>query len=962
MELDQVICGFTVLSSTPVDELEATLWRMEHKQSGARLVWLERAEENKTFSIAFQTQPSDDTGIFHILEHSVLCGSDRYPVKEPFVELMKSSLNTFLNAMTFPDKTVYPVSSRNDQDFINLTRVYMDAVLHPLIHSKPEIFGQEGWHYELGGDGKISYKGVVFNEMKGAMSSPDELLEAESNRLLYPDTCYRYNSGGDPAHIPELTCEQFTATHKRLYHPSNAYIFLDGHMEIETILGILDREYLAAFERIPAPGDIPFQAPVDAGISEIRYELSAQEALEGRARLADSFVACTWADREEITALQVLSDVLCGDNQAPLKRRLLDGGLAKNVRLSVLDGILQPRVTLEARDVREDRLEEVSAAIRDELERLVREGLDRQRILATLDNMEFQARERDYGRTPQGLIFSFQVMESWLYGGDPAANLSVGDLYDRLRAKCQEGWFEALLERILLKNNHRCRVVMRPSHTLGQERQEAESARLHAAQSAWSEEEAARIKTNQANIETWQNTPDTPEQLATIPMLRLDQIPVQPERLPLEETMLSGLPVLLHHVPAGGITYLNLYFAMDDLTEEQVSQASFLAQLLGKLETEDHSLEDLQRELRSRFGQVSFAVESHGRQGSPGECRSFLCASCSVLDSKLQGGLELLAELLTRSRLDDGKRVSQFLAQCRPMLSEQLVSAGHMTSMNRVLARSAAEYTVKENAAGVSFLRWLTALEKDFGTRFPSLLADLRALAEKLFCRARLTVSVTGAREDAAMLAARTLSQGMPEGAAAAPQAVHPWPAGREGIAAPTDVGYAALGGETPSAALGGTQAAVRTVSLAYLWNAVRVQGGAYGVGLMLQTAARMGCFYSFRDPTPERTLDCYRASGDFLRQAGDMDLTGMIIGAVADSDPLLTARLRGRTADIRYWRGTSYEDLCRLRQELLSAGRADLETLAADLDKLAAEGSVCVLGSRKQLDACAGLDEVTVL
>ena len=284
-----------------------------------------------------------------------------------------------------------------------------------------------------------------------------------------------------------------------------------------------------------------------AGISEIRYELSAQEALEGRARLADSFVACTWADREEITALQVLSDVLCGDNQAPLKRRLLDGGLAKNVRLSVLDGILQPRVTLEARDVREDRLEEVSAAIRDELERLVREGLDRQRILATLDNMEFQARERDYGRTPQGLIFSFQVMESWLYGGDPAANLSVGDLYDRLRAKCQEGWFEALLERILLKNNHRCRVVMRPSHTLGQERQEAESARLHAAQSAWSEEEAARIKTNQANIETWQNTPDTPEQLATIPMLRLDQIPVQPERLPLEETMLSGLPVLLHH-------------------------------------------------------------------------------------------------------------------------------------------------------------------------------------------------------------------------------------------------------------------------------------------------------------------------------------------------------------------------------------------------------------------------------
>jgi len=962
MELDQVICGFTVLSRTPVDELEAALWRLEHRKSGARLVWLERAEENKTFSIAFQTQPWNDTGVFHILEHSVLCGSDRYPVKEPFVELLKSSLNTFLNAMTFPDKTVYPVSSRNDQDFINLTRVYMDAALHPLIHSKPEIFGQEGWHYELNEAGEPSYKGVVFNEMKGALSSPDELLDAELNRRLFPDTCYRYVSGGDPVHIPELTYEQFAAAHKRLYHPSNAYIFLDGHMDIEKILGILDGEYLSAYERIPAPGDIPFQAPVNGGTAEIEYELSAQEELEGRVRLADGFVAGTWADREELTALQVLSDVLCGDNQAPLKRRLLDSGLAKDVRLSLLDGVLQPRLTLEARDVKEEQLEEVSAALRDELERLVRDGLDRQRILATLDNMEFQARERDYGRTPQGLIFSFQVMETWLYGGDPAAHLSVGDLYDRLRAKCGEGWFEALLERVLLENNHKCRVIMRPSHTLGKERQEAEAQRLRAARSGWSAEEASEIRRRQEDIETWQNTPDTPEQLATIPMLRLDQIPAQPEKLPLEETTLSGLPVLLHRTPTGGITYLNLYFAMDDLSEEQVSQASFLAQLLGQLETEQHGLEDLQRELRARFGQIGFSVESHGQQGDPGRARTFLCASCSTLDGKLEGGLELLAELLAGTRLDDARRVSQFLAQRRPMLSQQLVSAGHITSMSRVLARSSAEYAVKENAAGVSFLRWLTALEKDFEARSPALLADLKALAEKLFCRARLTVSVTGTRADAAELTAQLLARRLPEGSACGAQAVQSWPSRREGIVVPSDVGYAAMGGAVPCADLGGTQAAVRTASLAYLWNAVRVQGGAYGVGLNLQAAGLLGCFYSFRDPTPARTLDCYRASGDFLRQARDMDLTGMIVGAVADSDPLLTARMRGKTSDVRYWRGITYEELCRQRRELLAAGPKDLETLAGELDKLAEDCSICVLGSQKQLDACAGLDEVAVL
>ncbi|MDE7260592.1 MAG: insulinase family protein, partial [Oscillospiraceae bacterium] len=835
---------------------------MEHKKSGARLVWLEREEENKTFSIAFQTQPSDDTGIFHILEHSVLCGSDRYPVKEPFVELLKSSLNTFLNAMTFPDKTVYPVSSRNDQDFINLMRVYMDAVLHPLIHSKPEIFGQEGWHYELDENGEPSYKGVVFNEMKGAMSSPDEIMDTEIQHRLFPDTCYRWNSGGDPAHIPELTYEQFTATHKRLYHPSNSYIFLDGHMDIEQILGILDKEYLSAYDRIPAPAPIALQAPVDGGTAEIEYELSAQEELEGRVRLADGFVYGTFADLETLDALEVLADVLCGDNQAPLKKRLLDAGLAKDVTIGSYFGSLQGRLHIEIRDVREDKLEEAAAAIYDELKHLAREGLDRKRIRATLDNKEFRERERDYGRMPQGLIFGFAVLESWLYGGDPAARLSVGDIYDRLRAKCDEGWFEDLLERVFLKNPHKCRVIMRPSHTLGREKQEAEAARLKAAQAAWSEADAEAVRQAQANIETWQNTPDTPEQLATIPMLRLDQIPAEPEKLPLEETEIAGLPVLLHRVPTGGITYLNLYFAMDDLTEEQVSQASFLAQLLGKLETENHALEDLQRELRSRFGQIAFIVESNGQQGNAGKCRSFLCASCSVLDSKLESGLELLAELLAGTKLDDAKHVSDYLVQRRPALAEQLTAAGHVTSMGRILARSSAYGVVQENAGGLTFLRWLTALEKDFQDRSPALLKDLKALAEKLFCHARLTLSVTGANPDAAGMAAKLLAQRLPEGCASGPQAVRPWAPKREGIVIPSDVGYAAMGGPVPSAANGGTQAAVRTASLAYLWNAVRVQGGAYGAGLVMWEPVRLGTFYSFRDPTPPPPRGWYPAPG----------------------------------------------------------------------------------------------------
>ena len=961
MELNQAIHNFTVTNRTAVDELEATLWQMEHRKSGARLVWLEREEENKTFSIAFQTQPWNDTGIFHILEHSVLCGSDRYPVKEPFVELLKSSLNTFLNAMTAPDMTIYPVSSRNDQDFINLTRVYMDAVLHPLIHSKPEIFGQEGWHYELDEKGEPSYKGVVFNEMKGAMSSPDEILDSEIQRRLFPDTCYHWNSGGDPAHIPELTYEQFTATHKRLYHPSNAYIVLDGHMDIETILGILDGEYLSAYERIPAPAPIALQSPVDAGTSEVVYELSAQEDLEGRARLADGFVYGTYEDREKITAVLVLADVLCGDNHAPLKKRLLDAGLAKDVNLSSYYGAIQPRLTLEAKDVREDKLEDVSSALYDELARLVREGLDHKRICATLDNMEFQARERDYGRMPQGLMFCFQVLESWMYGGDPAARLSVGSLYDGLRAKCEEGWFEALLERVLLKNNHKCRVIMRPSHTLGQEKQEAETARLKAAQAAWTPEETERVRTLQANIETWQNTPDTPEALATIPMLKLDQVPAETERLPQEEGEIAGLPVLLHRLPTGGISYLNLYFDIDDLPAEELTETAFMCELLSSLDTEGHPLEALQREIRSRFGSLGFTVQPYGRRGEPEQCRTFLCVTCSALDGKLPGAVELLAEILTGTRWNDAEKVNALLCQKRAALADQAAQAGHVFSMNRVLACDAADGVVAEHTGGIVYLRWLKALEDGFQERFPQLAETLAALAGRIFVRKRLTVSVTGSGTAEETLG--HLVRALPEGSFARPDKplVKPWGRRKEGIVVPADVSFAAMGGVSRAEVPGAAKVAGRVVSLGYLWNAVRVQGGAYGVGMGVRDNGTVG-FYSFRDPTAARTLDCYRASGDFLREAKDMDLTGMILGALAESDPLLTPRMKGKTADSLYWRGTSYENLCQDRREMLSAGPEDLTALAEELDRLAEDASVCVLGSRKQLDACEGLDEVTVL
>ena len=956
--------GFVLQSTRELPELSAKFHQLEHEKSGARLVWLERAEENKTFGIAFQTQPWDDTGVFHILEHSVLCGSERYPVKEPFVELMKSSLNTFLNAMTFPDKTFYPVSSRNEQDFINLMRVYLDAVLHPLIHAKPEIFYQEGWHYEIAENGEPSYKGVVFNEMKGAFASPDTLLEGEMHRRLFPDTCYRFVSGGDPAHIPELTYEQFAAAHRRLYHPSNAYIFLDGNLDINQILSILDEEFLSAYDRAPAPPTIPMQQPVSAGRSEICYELSPQEEPAGRERLAFGYVACTFRDREELAALRVLGDLLCGDNQAPLKRRMLESGLAKDVQMSLQDGIRQPWVLLEARDIAEGRTEEAASVLRGELERLVREGLDRQRILAALDNLEFQTRQRDYGRTPQGLMFGLQVLESWLYGGDPAANLSVGGLFDGLRQKCGEGYFEALLRKTLLENPHACQVLMRPSHTLGQEKQAEEAARLQAARNGWSAAEWENLRRRQARIEAWQNTPDSPEALASIPMLRLEEIPAEPEKLPLEEASANGLPVLRHTLPTGGITYLNLYFALDDLPAEQLTQAAFLCMLLGSLDTAGRDMDALQKARRSLFGDLQFSVEAYGELGQPQKCRVFLCASGSMLDGKAEKAAELLAEIVLDTVLNASEKVYALLCQQRAAFAEQIAMAGHSFAMGRVAACCTAAGAAGEYAGGIAYYRWLKDLEENFRERFPALQEGLTALAARIFCHKRLTVSITASDGKTEGVITGILANRLPEGAYSQPEAslLQPWPRRREGIVIPGDVSFALVGGVFPEACRGEAKVMGRAVSLAHLWNAVRVQGGAYGAGMVVDGVGMIGC-YSYRDPSAARTLDCCRQTADFLGNLGELDMTSFILGAVAESESLLTPRMKGRTADARYWHGITYGALCRIRREMLDATAEKLAGLAEPVRAAMDGGPVCVLGSRRQIDDCAGqLDAIEIL
>lgn len=959
MNMKQIIRGFQITACQEIAELKAVLYQMEHISSGAKLIWLNRTDENKTFAIAFRTPPWDDTGVFHILEHSVLCGSQRYPMKRPFVELMKSSMKTFLNAMTFPDKTVYPVSSRNSKDFLNLVRVYMDAVLHPRIYSCPEIFSQEGWHYELNADGTLTYKGVVFNEMKGAFASPDTLLQNEICRCLFPDTCYHCVSGGDPAHIPDLTYRQFLDSHFQFYHPSNSYIFLDGQMNIEEVLSILDEEYLNAYSRVHTPPEIAFQPSVKCETVRTFYEISPNSSTERRAWLAMGYVLGDFNCRMEQIAMRALAEVLCGSCEAPLKQLLLSQGLAQDVQIIITDGILQPYVMLKIRDVAEDRLVEVESAVRSELQRLVDGALDHEQLSAALSNLEFQMRERDYGSMPQGIVLGLTTLESWLYGGEPADHLELGGVFTSLSRKLESGWFESLLEWVFIDNPHRCQVLLIPSPTLGAEKLAWETARLQAVQKSWSKAEKDTVLQKQETLRVWQSSGDKPEALATLPRLKLSDIPAQPDGLPLEECRLGGMPLLYHRISTGDISYVNLYFDISDFPQEALPQISFLCTLLGKLDTSVHGNAELRKLGRLLLGNLSFQVEAYGKINTPQDCRSFLCVSFSALDSNLNAAAALVAEIVTKTRFMNLPVLRNILHQSISALEQSVIDSGHSFAVTRISAGYSVEGVIRECVGGLTYCQWLKALESNFESKIDQLSRDFVMLCREIFVKNRLTISITGTNDSAIIGLESFFVSHLPLlMATKTPGTIRPWGKRNEGIIIPADVSFSALGGSLlkyNGTYSGNMLVLSRIVSLEYLWNAIRVQGGAYGTGAVLHDSGNM-TFYSYRDPNARRSIICYRQIPKFIDQicSEKQDMVGYITGAVAELDPLMLPQRKGKLSDTFYLKGVGYADRYNIRKGILEASSGSLTELLSPLREVSRNGSICVIGSRQQITLCS--------
>ncbi|MDD6259127.1 MAG: insulinase family protein [Erysipelotrichaceae bacterium] len=945
--MEKNVHGFRLVRERELTDTKGTLYEFIHEKTGAQLAWLKRDDENKTFAIVFKTIPEDDTGVFHMLEHSVLNGSDKYPVREPFVELLKGSMQTFLNAFTYPDKTMYPVSSRNPKDFMNLVSVYMDAVFHPAIYHNPNIFYQEGWHYEIRNkEDEPVYKGVVLNEMKGAFSSVDELLIDELNRMLFPDNCYQYVSGGDPEHITDLSYEKFLETHGRFYHPSNARVFLDGDMNIDQVLTFINDEYFSHYEKEDFDFRIPEQKPVEKAVHRIEYEIGEDESSEDKTEVSYAKIVSSFDNPMKNLAWSVLSSVLVSNNESPLKQSVLEKGLAQDVELDLYNGIQQPWVVLTLRNTNEDQIDDAFKMIQDKAEELIHNGLDHDQILASLNQMEFQYREK---HEPAGLMYAQRSMDAWLYDGDPALYLSSGHLFNELREQIDKGYFESLLKEFIFADDLQ-EVIAVPSVTKGKERVQKETEKLHQIKESWGNDIDQYIEINN-KLDEWQKTPDSEEQLHTLPKLSLSDVSEKPaNEVKFEETECNGVPVILHPSEDSGIVYMNLYFSLAGITRDHLPSLGLWSGLLGNLPTENHTVDELQGIIRRDLGGLGFSVEAYSPVDRRDACIPVIVVSCSVLKQNVDKTVPIIVDIL-QNTIYDKARILPLLKQDFEEYRQSLIASGNSAAVRRISAHYSAEGVFREYVGGYESGLWEKDLQDHYEEKADAFINDCEMYADVLFSKDRLTVSVTGKEN---LDTVNTLISEMHTIPAQKALMHYPYlEDNKEFILIPGGVSYSGWGNNTEASDMKydpSMQVLAHIMTYEYLWTEVRVKGGAYGTGMSVNPNSNYAV-YSYRDPDVMHSLEAYSHAGEWFDQFTDsgMNIDQMIIGTIASGEPLLSPSTRVKVGDVWYFRGVDYERRLRTRKTLL---HTDLKKLKNYIP-LFKDDVVCVVGNEQAEEKC---------
>lgn len=954
------LAAYQLIKEETIQELNSTGTILEHKKTGARIFLISNEDENKVFSIGFRTPPSDDTGVPHILEHSVLCGSEKFPVKDPFVELVKGSMNTFLNAMTYPDKTVYPVASCNDKDFQNLMDVYMDAVLHPNIYKEPKIFMQEGWHYELeSAEAPVTLNGVVYNEMKGAFSSPESVLDRYTQKMLFPDTCYGYESGGDPKHIPELTYQDFLDFHGAYYHPSNSFIYLYGNMDMAEKLVWLDEEYLSHYDRKEVDSRIRMQEPFAARKeAEISYSITGDEEEEDASYLSVSSVVGTDLDPKLYLAFQILEYTLLDAPGAPLKQALLDAGIGHDILGGYENGILQPYFSVVAKDANKEQKGEFLAVVKGTLRKLSEDGINKRSLLAGMNYFEFKYREADFGSAPKGLMYGLQSMDSWLYDGDPMMHLKYQETFDFLKKAVDDRYFEQLIKDYLLDNPFEAVIVVSPEKNLTAREEKELADKLAVLKAGMSGEEAEKLAFQTKELKQYQDTPSSSEELKKIPMLSREDIKREPEKLIWKEHKKNGVLVLHHEMFTAGIGYLRVLFNTDRVPVEDLPYVGLLKSVLGYVDTEHFSYSDLTSEIHLNSGGVSFSTTSYVDFRQDDGFFGVFLADIRVLYEKLDFGFSILAEILTKSKLDDEKRLGEILRETKSRSRMKLEAASHSAAVTRATSYFSATSSYNDRTGGIGYYHFLEEVVRDFEKNRKAVIAKLKEVAGRLFTVDNMLISYTAdeagfSRLDEAM---KKLVDVLPEG----DKATYPYTFEKgnknEGFKTASQVNYVARCGSFKNSGLpytGALKILKVILSYDYLWINLRVKGGAYGCMSGFGRSGE-GYFVSYRDPNLAETDRVYEGIVDYLEHfdVDERDMTKYVIGTISNMDTPMNPSDKGARSLSGYLSAVTDEMLEKERDEVLNAQPEDIRSLAGIVKAILDTGSFCTIGNEEKIQS----------
>lgn len=951
--------AYEIVQKQKIEELGSDAMILRHKKTGARVALLQNTDENKVFYIGFRTPPKESTGVMHILEHSVLCGSKQFPVKDPFIELAKGSLNTFLNAMTYPDKTVYPVASCNDKDFQNLMHVYLDAVFYPNIYQKDLTFKQEGWHYELENtEDELTINGVVYNEMKGAFSSPDDVLEREIFNSLFPDTTYSEESGGDPKVIPDLTYEHYLSVHRQYYHPSNCYIYLYGDMDMAEKLDFIDKEYLSAFDALTIDSTIPTQKPFANRIEKDSFfSITESEPKQDNTYLSYNCVTGDNLDRKKYIAFQVLDYALCSAPGAVLKQALLDAGIGKDIYSFYDNGVKQPYFSIVAKNSEKDKKVSFITTIEDTLKKMISDGIDLDTLRAGLNYYEFKYREADFGSYPPGLMYGLQMFDSWLYDDSkPFIHIEANDTFKELKEEITTGYFERLLQECILDNEHKSIVIVEPYVGLVEKEEKELAQKLEQYKKTLSEEELQRLVTDTKELLAFQESEDSPEALACIPVLDRKDIKKETDKLYNEERMIAGKVSLYHPIYTNGINYMRLIFQVQDIPKEYFPYIGILKAVLGYVDTKNYSYGELFNKINLETGGIVPAINVYTNSKNLDESTLTFEWKAKTLEGKLPEAFALFQEIIFESVLTGEKRLYEIIAELKSRMQSNMMSAGHQVAAGRAQSYFSKAAATLDVINGLPCYRIVEQLEMDFAGHKKELIEALQGLCQHIFCAENLIFDFTGEEKQykeftklsETFLSELPKKENVKEVYIIQPQKKN------EGFLSSSQVQYVCRAGnfiKEGYAYTGALRVLKVIMGYDYLWNNVRVKGGAYGCMCSFSKSGD-SYFVSYRDPNLKKTIDVYENAAAYLENFNqdERSMTQYIIGAVSELDTPLTPSAKALRSLSAYMTRQTEADFQKERDELLETTQQTIKGLAAYLNAFMKQEYLCVVGNEEKV------------